>query len=73
MAELSAKEAKALGNSLLGWFFWAANFALGIAAIVIIGTAFLATLGVKLPFKALSFTEPAYAMGAYYLYRKANQ
>lgn len=71
MADLSAKEAKALGNQLVGLFYWVANFILGLAAIIIIGTAFLSILGVRVPFKVLSNTELAYAMGAYYLYRKA--
>lgn len=71
MAELSAKDAKALGNSLLGWFFWAAHLALNIAALFIIGAALLQYAGVKIPLKVLSGTELAYAMGAYYLYRKA--
>lgn len=71
MAELSAKDAKALGNQLLGWFFWAAHLALNIAAIAIVSAALLPIVGIKLPIRALGFTELAYAMGAYYLYRKA--
>lgn len=72
MADVSAKQAKDFGNYLLGWVFWAANFVLGLAAIAIIATAFVATLGVKVPYiRVLPFTELAYAMGAYYLYRKA--
>lgn len=72
MAKLTAKEAKALGNVLIGWFFWAAHLALNIAALVIIAAGLLQALGVKISvMKVLGFTELAYAMGAYYLYRKA--
>ena len=71
MADLSAKEASALGNSLLSWFLWAAHLALTITALAIISAALLPVVGVKLPIRALGFTELAYAMGAYYLYRKA--
>lgn len=71
MADLSAKDAKALGNQLLGWFFWAAHLALNIAALLIIAAALLPLIGVKIPVRVLGFTELAYAMGAYYLYRKA--
>lgn len=72
MAKLTAKEAKEIGNALLGWFFWAAHLALNIAALLIIAVGLLQALGVKINFmKVLGTTELAYAIGAYYLYRKA--
>lgn len=73
MADLTAKDAQAIASKLLGWFFWAAHLAIDIAALLIIGAALMPLVGIKIPMvRALSFTELAYAMGAYYLYRKAR-
>lgn len=72
MSTPNAKDAQALITSAAGWFFWIVNLALGIIAACAVLAALLPLVGARLPMvRALGFTELAYAMGAYYLYRKA--
>lgn len=72
MAAPTASDAQALVTTAAGWFFWAVNLALGIIAACAVLAALLPLVGGRLPMvRALGFTELAYAMGAYYLYRKA--
>lgn len=72
MSTPNAKDAQALITSAAGWFFWVVNLALGIIAACAVLAALLPLVGGRLPMvRALGLTDLAYAMGAYYLYRKA--
>lgn len=72
MSAPSAKDAQALVTTAAGWFFWIVNLAIGIIASCALLAALLPLVGGRLPMvRALGLTDLAYAMGAYYLYRKA--
>jgi multisubunit Na+/H+ antiporter MnhE subunit len=72
MSTPNAKDAQALVTTAAGWFFWIVNLVLGIIAACAVLAALLPLVGGRLPMvRPLGFTELAYAMGAYYLYRKA--
>lgn len=72
MSAPNAKDAQALVTTAAGWFFWIVNLVLGIIAACAVLAALLPLVGGRLPMvRALGFTELCYAMGAYYLYRKA--
>ena len=59
-------------SSTINLIIWAVNTVLVILAAGIMLTAFAAFAGFRVPwFKTLGTTELAYAMGAWWLYKKA--
>lgn len=59
-------------SSAVNLILWAVNLVLMILAAGIMLTAFASFAGFKVPwFKTLGTTELAYAMGAWWLYKKA--
>lgn len=59
-------------SSTVNLILWAVNMVLRILAAGLILTAFASFAGFKVPwFKTLGTTELAYAMGAWWLYKKA--